>query len=64
MDRMFPGELISHLEFVRFRWRHHLLRPASGAFTTEERLEEIMDLHNATAARSSIRTAIRWKRAA
>jgi hypothetical protein len=64
MDRMFPDELISHLEFVRFDGDITCFGLPLVKFTTEERLEEIMDLHNAMAARSSIRTATRWKKAA
>ena len=46
MDRMFPGELISHLEFVRFDGDITCFGLPLIRFTTEERLEEIMDLHN------------------
>jgi hypothetical protein len=46
MDRMFPGELISHLEFVRFDGDITCFGLPLVKFTTEERLEEIMDLHN------------------
>ena len=46
MERMFPGELISHLEFVRFDGDITCFGLPLVKFTTEERLEEIMDLHN------------------
>ncbi|WP_420409416.1 FAD-binding oxidoreductase [Hoeflea sp.] len=45
MDRMFPGEMISHLEFVRFDGDITCFGLPLIRFTTEERLEEIMDLH-------------------
>ncbi|MEQ8827859.1 MAG: FAD-binding oxidoreductase, partial [Parvibaculum sp.] len=45
MDRMFPGELISHLEFVRFDGDITCFGLPLIRFTTEERLEEIMELH-------------------
>lgn len=47
MDRMFEGELISHLEFVRFDGDITCFGLPLVRFTTEDRLEEIMDLHNA-----------------
>ena len=46
MERMFPGELISHLEFVRFDGDVTCFGLPLVKFTTEQRLEEIMDLHN------------------
>jgi FAD/FMN-containing dehydrogenase len=45
MDRMFPGELFSHLEFVRFDGNITCFGLPLVKFTTEERLEEIMRLH-------------------
>ena len=43
---MFPGELISHLEFVRFDGDITCFGLPLVRFTTEERLNEIIDLHN------------------
>ena len=45
MDRMFPGEMISHLEFVRFDGDITCFGLPLIRFSTEERLEEIMRLH-------------------
>ena len=45
MDRMFPDQLISHLEFVRFDGDITCFGLPLIRFSTEERLEEIMDLH-------------------
>ena len=44
---MFPGELISHLEFVRFDGDITCFGLPLIRFTSEARLDEIMDLHNA-----------------
>jgi FAD/FMN-containing dehydrogenase len=45
IDRMFPGELISHLEFVRFDGNITCFGLPLIRFTTEERLDEIIRLH-------------------
>jgi len=45
MDRMFPGEMISHLEFVRFDGDITCFGLPLVRFTTEERLNDIIDLH-------------------
>jgi len=45
MDRMFPGEVFSHLEFVRFDGNITGLGLPLLKFTTEERLDEIIRLH-------------------
>jgi len=45
MDKIFPGELFSHLEFVRFDGNITCFGLPLVKFTTEERLEEIMRLH-------------------
>jgi FAD/FMN-containing dehydrogenase len=50
LDEMFPGEMISHLEFVRFDGDVTCFGLPMIRYTTEERLEEIMDLHNQTGA--------------
>tara|TARA_R110000850_G_scaffold43748_9_gene112043 strand:+ start:467 stop:1036 length:570 start_codon:yes stop_codon:yes gene_type:complete len=46
MERMFPGELISHLEFVHFDGDITCFGLPLVRFTTEDRLNEIIDLHN------------------
>jgi FAD/FMN-containing dehydrogenase len=46
LDEMFAGELISHLEFVRFDGDVTCFGLPMIRYTTEERLEEIMDIHN------------------
>ena len=45
MDRMFPGEVFSHLEFVRFDGDITCFGLPLVKFTTEERLDEIIRLH-------------------
>ena len=45
MDALFPGEMISHLEFVRFDGNITCFGLPMVKFTTEERLDEIMRLH-------------------
>ena len=45
MARMFPGELFSHLEFVRFDGAVTAMGLPLIRFTTEERLDEIVRLH-------------------
>jgi FAD/FMN-containing dehydrogenase len=45
MDRMFPGELFSHLEFVRFDGAVTAMGLPLIRFTTEDRLDEIIRLH-------------------
>jgi FAD/FMN-containing dehydrogenase len=45
MDRMFPGEVFSHLEFVRFDGDVTCFGLPLVKFTTEERLDEIIRLH-------------------
>ncbi len=45
MDKMFPGEMISHLEFVRFDGNITCFGLPLVRFTTEERLDEIIRLH-------------------
>lgn len=45
MDRMFPGEVFSHLEFVRFDGNITCFGLPLVKFTTEERLDEIIRLH-------------------
>lgn len=45
MDRMFPGEVFSHLEFVRFDGNITCFGLPLVKFTSEERLEEIIRLH-------------------
>jgi len=47
MDRMFPGEMISHLEFVRFDGDITCFGLPLIRYSTDARLEEIMDLHTA-----------------
>ncbi len=44
MDRMFPGEVFSHLEFVRFDGNVTCFGLPLVRFTTEERLDEIVRL--------------------
>ena len=46
MDRAFPGELISHLEFVRFDGDITCFGLPLIRYTTEARLNEIIDFHN------------------
>ncbi|MGF7004982.1 FAD-binding oxidoreductase [Aminobacter sp. BE322] len=45
MDAMFPGEVFSHLEFVRFDGNITCFGLPLVKFTTEERLDEIVRLH-------------------
>jgi FAD/FMN-containing dehydrogenase len=45
MDRMFPGEVFSHREFVRFDGNITCFGLPLVRFTTEERLDEIVRLH-------------------
>jgi FAD/FMN-containing dehydrogenase len=45
MDRMFPGEVFSHLEFVRFDGNITCFGLPLVKFTTEERLDGIIRLH-------------------
>ncbi|OCW58196.1 FAD-binding oxidoreductase [Hoeflea olei] len=45
MNRMFPSEMISHLEFVRFDGDITCFGLPLIRYTTDARLEEIMDLH-------------------
>ncbi len=45
IDRMFPGELISHLEFVRFDGNVTCFGLPLIRFTTEARLNEIIRMH-------------------
>ncbi|HEV7252341.1 MAG TPA: FAD-binding oxidoreductase [Mesorhizobium sp.] len=45
IDRMFPGELVSHLEFVRFDGDVTCFGLPLIRFTTEERLDEIIRMH-------------------
>jgi FAD/FMN-containing dehydrogenase len=45
MDAMFPGEVFSHLEFVRFDGNITCFGLPLVRFTTEERLGEIIRLH-------------------
>jgi FAD/FMN-containing dehydrogenase len=45
MDTMFPGEVFSHLEFVRFDGNITCFGLPLVKFTTEERLDEIIRLH-------------------
>ena len=45
MDRMFPGELFSHVEFVRFDGAVTAMGLPLIRFTTEGRLDEIVRLH-------------------
>lgn len=45
MDAMFPGEVFSHLEFVRFDGNITCFGLPLLRFTTEERLDEIVRLH-------------------
>jgi FAD/FMN-containing dehydrogenase len=47
MDRAFPGELISHLEFVRFDGDITCFGLPLIRYTSEARLNEIIDFHNA-----------------
>ena len=60
----FRGEVMSHLEFVRFDGKITCFGLPLVRFTTEERLDEIIRLYEEMAARSSIRTATRWRKAA
>jgi FAD/FMN-containing dehydrogenase len=46
MAEMFPDELITHLEFVRFDGDITCFGLPLIKFTTEERLDEIINLHN------------------
>jgi FAD/FMN-containing dehydrogenase len=46
MADMFPEEMISHLEFVRFDGDVTCFGLPMIKYTTEARLEEIMDIHN------------------
>ena len=50
LDRMFDGEIISHLEFVRFDGDVTCFGLPMVRHTTDERLEEIMDVFNAEGA--------------
>ncbi|RJG44734.1 FAD-binding oxidoreductase [Mesorhizobium sp. DCY119] len=45
MDAMFPGEVFSHLEFVRFDGNITCFGLPLVKFTSEERLDEIIRLH-------------------
>jgi FAD/FMN-containing dehydrogenase len=45
MEKMFPGEVVSHLEFVRFDGNITCFGLPLVRFTTEERLDEIIRLH-------------------
>ncbi len=45
MDKMFPGEVFSHLEFVRFDGNITCFGLPLVKFTSEERLDEIIRLH-------------------
>ncbi len=45
MDAMFPGEVFTHLEFVRFDGNVTCFGLPLVKFTTEERLDEIIRLH-------------------
>lgn len=45
MDKMFPDELLSHAEFVRFDGNVTAVGLPMIRFSSEERLEEIMRLH-------------------
>jgi FAD/FMN-containing dehydrogenase len=45
MDKMFPGEVFSHLEFVRFDGNITSFGLPLVKFTSEERLDEIVRLH-------------------
>ncbi|MBA3449474.1 MAG: FAD-binding oxidoreductase [Pseudaminobacter sp.] len=45
MDKMFPGEVFSHLEFVRFDGNITCFGLPLVRFTTEARLDEIIRLH-------------------
>lgn len=45
MDAMFPGEVFSHLEFVRFDGNIVAMGLPLVRFTTEERLDEIIRIH-------------------
>jgi FAD/FMN-containing dehydrogenase len=46
MAELFPDDLITHLEFVRFDGDITCFGLPLIKFTTEERLEEIIDIHN------------------
>ncbi len=50
LHTMFDGEVIDHLEFVRFDGDVTCFGLPMVRFTTEERLEEIMDIFNAEGA--------------
>jgi FAD/FMN-containing dehydrogenase len=45
MDKMFPGEVFSHLEFVRFDGNITSFGLPLVKFTSEERLDEIIRMH-------------------
>ena len=63
--RRFGDEVPAHLEFVRFDGKITCFGLPLVRFTTEERLDEIIDASTRTmAARSSIRTATRSRKAA
>lgn len=50
LDKMFESEMISHLEFVRFDGDVTCFGLPMVKHSTDERLEEIMDIHNAEGA--------------
>ena len=60
----FGDEVPAHLEFVRFDGKVTCFGLPLVRFTTEERLEEIIAIHEEMAPRSSTRTATRWRKAA
>ena len=62
--RHFGDEVPAHLEFVRFDGKLTCFGLPLVRFTTEERLDEIIRIHEEMGAPSSIRTATRWRRAA
>ncbi len=60
----FGDEVPGHLEWVRFNGRVTPFGLPLVRFTTEQRLEEIMRLHEEMGAPIFNRTATRWRKAA
>ena len=50
MEEMFPGEVLPHLEFIRFGGKVTCSALPVVRYTTPERLDEIIALHEATAS--------------
>ncbi len=64
MTKLFGDELPGHLEFVRFDGNVTCFGLPVVRYTSEERLDEIIRLHEEVNCQSSIRTATPLRRAA